>query len=65
MDLNELQDAVAKLSELQQRKLAAFLTKLRLERDPSILQELARRLDDKDSGDWISLDDAKKSLGDA
>lgn len=65
MDLNEIQEAAAKLSELQQRKLAAFLTKLRLERDPSILEDLARRLDDKDPANWISLADAKESLGDA
>ena len=64
VDLNEIQKAAAKLSELQQRQLAAFLTKLRLERVSSIIEELSRRLDDKDPANWISLADAKESLGD-
>lgn len=65
MDFSELQQAVTKLSDIQQRKLTAFLVKLRLERDPSMLQELSRRLDDTNSENWISLTDAKKHLGDA
>lgn len=65
MDLTEIQAAAAKLSEDQQRKLAAFLTKLRLQRDPSLLAELARRLDDKDAANWISLAEAREAAGDA
>ena len=65
MDLTEIQEAVTKLTDVQQRKLASFLTKLRLEQNPSIVDELSQRLDDKDPANWISLADAKHSLGDA
>lgn len=65
MNLAEIQEAVSKLSDVQQRSLAAFLTKLRIERDPSMLRELSRRLDDSNRENWISLEEAKKALGDA
>ena len=62
MSMAELMRAVASLPAEQQQELAAFLVHLRLQKDPEWRAEMARRIDDKDSAHWVSLDDWKKEL---
>jgi hypothetical protein len=58
----ELMRAVASLPAEQQQELAAFLVHLRLQKDPEWRAEMARRIDDKDSSHWVSLEDWKKEF---
>ena len=64
MEFAEIQAEVARLSEAQQRKLAAYLTKLRVQRHPEVRAEWARRLDDGPGVQWVGLKEAKELLGD-
>jgi hypothetical protein len=41
-------------------RLAASLSVLRLKRDPAHAKELARRIDDRTPGNWLTLDEFKK-----
>ena len=62
MKLDELQREVERLSPEDQRKLIGFLVAMDLRRDESYRNELSRRLDDKDSQSWITLNDAERQL---
>ncbi len=48
MDLEVVEKEVASWLPEEQDRLAAFLTVLRLKRTPDYVQELTRRLDDRD-----------------
>ena len=60
MDLEVVEKEVATWAPEDQDRLAAFLTMLRLRRSPAHIQELARRLDDRDSDNWVSLDEVRE-----
>jgi hypothetical protein len=64
MQLDELQRAAERLSPEEQRKLIGFLVAMDVRRDESYRTELARRLDDPNKENWISLKDAKRQLDD-
>jgi hypothetical protein len=49
----------------QQDSLAAYLSILRLRRDPRHAKELARRLDDKSPRNWLTIEDLKRKLAGA
>lgn len=55
MDLKVVEKEVASWSPEDQDRLAAYLTLLRLKRSPEYIQELTRRLDDRESASWVSL----------
>lgn len=62
MEFVALQQKLEALPSDQQDRLAAFLTALRLKRDGR-MEEIRRRLDDKDPGNWIAWDEARQRLG--
>ena len=55
MDLEAVEKEVASWAPEEQDRLAAFLTVLRLKRTPDHVQELTRRLDDRDPTHWLGL----------
>lgn len=59
MDLEVVEKEVASWAPEEQDRLAAFLTVLRLKRTPGPVQELTRRLDDRDPTHWVSLDEVR------
>jgi len=59
MDLKVVEKEVASWAPEDQDRLAAYLTMLRLKRSPDHIQELTRRLDDRDPANWVSLDEVK------
>jgi len=62
MTLGELKSEIDRLSAQERRQLAAYLvTKDRLS-DPEFLDELTRKIDDKNPENWISLEEAEKRL---
>ena len=62
MSLTDIQSEIARWPDKEVDALAAFLTMLRLKRNDGEMTELARRLDDKKTDSWISLDDLKVRL---
>lgn len=62
MDIVALQHELESLPVDQQDRVAAFLTALRLRRDGR-MEEIRRKLDDKDPVGWIDWDEAKQRLG--
>lgn len=63
MTVVDLKREIASLEPEDQDQLAAFIVHLRHERDPEYSQELERRLDDRDSRNWVQLEDLEKELG--
>ena len=59
MDLDAVEKEVATWAPEDQDRLAAFLTVLRLRRSPDHIQELTRRLDDRDPASWVGLDEVR------
>jgi len=59
MDLEAVEKEVASWAPEEQDRLAAFLTVLRLKRTPDHVQELTRRLDDRNPTNWVSLDEVR------
>ena len=62
MKLADVQSEVAHWPDKEVDALAAFLTMLRLKRSDTESAELSRRLEDKRSESWISLDSLKARL---
>jgi len=60
MSLDELKAEIAALSPEQQRQLAAYLVHLRHEQNAETQAELARRIDDRTPGNWLSLNELKE-----
>ncbi len=63
MTVVDLKREIALLEPEAQNQLAAFIVHLNHERDPEYSQELERRLDDRDSKNWVPLGDLKAELG--
>ena len=62
MSMAELMRVVVGLPAQQQNELAAFLLHLRLQHDAAWRTEMTRRIDDKDSARWVSLENWKAAL---
>jgi hypothetical protein len=62
MSMAELMRVVVGLPAQQQNELAAFLLHLRLQHDATWRTEMTRRIDDKDSARWVSLENWKAEL---
>jgi hypothetical protein len=62
MSMAELMRVVVGLPAQQQNELAAFLLHLRLQHDAAWRTEMTRRIDDKDSAHWVSLENWKAEL---
>ena len=62
MSMAELMQKVATLPLQQQNELAAFLLHLQLQHDTEWKSEMARRIDDKNPANWVSLENWKKEL---
>jgi len=62
MDIAALQHELETLPVEQQDRLAAFLTALRPKREGR-MQEISRRLDEKDPSKWVEWNEAKTRLG--
>ena len=64
MNLEEIKTEVAGMSKEQQDHLAAYLVHLSHRRDSGLHQEITARIEDKDPGNWISLDQLKEQWKD-
>jgi hypothetical protein len=62
MSMAELMRTIAELPDKRQNELAAFLLHLRLQGDSVWRSEMTRRIDDRNSKNWIALDDLKRAL---
>ena len=62
MNLTTVQKEIEQWDSEQQDRLAACLSVLRLKRDPQHAKNLTRRLNDKTPGNWLTLDELKRSL---
>ena len=60
-----IQKEIEKWDAERQDRLAAYLSVLRLKRDSKHARELARRLDDKTSRNWLTLEQLKRKLAGA
>lgn len=60
MSLDAIMEEARKLGGAERRRLAAFLTTLRDDSEPSFAQEMARRIDDKTPGHWVTFEDLQK-----
>ncbi len=56
MSFAQLKDQVSQLPSAEQRKLMAYLVALETERDASLRNGLAAKIDDKDPNNWVELD---------
>ncbi len=65
MTLAMIEKEIEQWDSEQQDSLAAYLSVLRLKRDPTHAKELARRLDDKAPGSWLTLEELKGKLAQA
>jgi hypothetical protein len=62
MSIAELKSEVDRLLPEERRQLTAYLVTRDRMADPEFLQEIARKIDDKDPEHWLSLEEAKKRL---
>ena len=62
MSIATLQQEVQALPAEDHDKLAAFLLSLRMKRD-GLLEEISRRLDDRDPSGWVEWNAVKGSAG--
>ena len=62
MSLKELQDEARALDADSRHRLMAFLQTLEDDADEAYRRELARKIDDKNPANWISLEEAKARL---
>ena len=62
MSYSEVQKAIEQWPSDEQDRLAAFLTVLRLRRDPAYLGEIDLRLRDLEPANWMVLNEVKDRL---
>lgn len=60
MSLRQLQDEAAQLPLREQRELIAFLVGLQTAQDEEFKEKLGAKIDDRDPGNWVDLDDMRK-----
>ena len=61
MDVVAIQNELESLPSDQQDRISAFVTALRMKRQ-GLMAEITRRLDDDDTGKWVSWDEVKTDL---
>lgn len=62
MSLEAIEREIANWDDAALRQLAGIVFRLRHSRDPEWKAELARKIDDKTEGRWLSLDEAEREL---
>jgi hypothetical protein len=60
MSLAEIKEKAAALPTEQQAELLSFLAERFRNEDPAYRAEMARLIDDKDPGNWVTLSDLRK-----
>jgi hypothetical protein len=60
MSLAQLKDQADRLKPGEQRELIAFLISRQTERDETLKDVLAQKIDDKDPAHWVELDELQK-----
>lgn len=60
MSLEVIMEEARKLGGPERRRLAAFLTTLREDSEPSFAEEMASRIDDKTPGHWVTFEELEK-----
>jgi hypothetical protein len=63
MSIAEIKTEVAALTKSERDDLAAYLAELEALFPADVVEELSRKIDDKDSSRWIPLADACNRLG--
>jgi hypothetical protein len=63
MSFDVLQSELIALSAEQRRKVIAFLITLEERSRPDYAAELARRIDDKSPGRWLTPEECEQELG--
>jgi len=63
MSIEVLQSEVTALSSEQRRKLVAFIVALEDRNRPDYAAELARKIDDKSPGRWLTPEQCERELG--
>ena len=58
-----LQSEVSALSPEQRRKLMAYMVTIEDQNRPGYAAELARKIDDKNPGHWLTAEECEKKLG--
>jgi hypothetical protein len=59
MTLEQLRTEIKAMPAREQDELAAYLVHLRHQRDTSIATEIARKIDDKNPANWITLEELR------
>ena len=62
MTVTEIKNEVRELDDKEQREILAHLVHMRQMKDPEYLDRITNLLDDKDSKNWVSLDDFNKEM---
>ena len=60
MSLTQLKEQAAHLPFKERRELIAFLVSLQTESDEEFQKTLATKIDDKNPGNWVELDELQK-----
>jgi hypothetical protein len=60
VSVQEIKSGLAELPQDAQDHLAAYLVHLRHQRDLGLRREIASRLDDKNPGNWASIDQLRE-----
>jgi len=63
MSVLEIKREIAKLPVEERRELAAFLITLRHGETEDFKDRMARKIDDNDSANWVSLGEVDRRLG--
>ena len=62
MSVKEIKEQLATLPRRDQDEVVAYLFHLRHRDDPDYNREIDRRLDDRNSGNWLAIDDFEALL---
>jgi hypothetical protein len=60
VSIEQIRAEIANLPVQEQDRLAAYLTHLRHQRDPNWASETARKIDDANPANWMTLDELRK-----
>ena len=60
----ELMRDVAELPPQAQQQMASYLVQLRLQQDDEWRREMARKIDDKNPANWVSLEELQRRFPD-
>ena len=62
MTVADIKQEVTVLDDQEQREVLAHLVHIRQMKDPEYLDRITNLIDDKDSKNWVSLDDFNKGM---